>query len=163
MKRLVVLSVALCCAVAAQDRYSVRGGTTQDAPAAVAPRTPLPGEVGTSPGIPRQNPPSTYDTKGMKLTAHLLDAGRNAVRKEADIQVDVAGIQLTDPDVAREHAQKDQGHLEYRVDNGPVVATTSTKLSFRELPSGSHRIVVGLVANDGTPLGPHQVLEVDVP
>jgi hypothetical protein len=46
-----------------------------------------------------------------------------------------------------------QGHLHYRVDDGPVIATTVTELSFHELAPGPHRFEVTLVGNDHQPLG----------
>jgi hypothetical protein len=49
------------------------------------------------------------------------------------------------------------------VDDGPVVATTATRLSFHELAAGAHRIEVALVGNDHRPLGPREVLEVTIP
>jgi hypothetical protein len=52
--------------------------------------------------------------------------------------------------------------LHYRVDNGPVVATTSTKLSFHELPVGEHKIMVMLAGNDHQPLGPRETLSVRI-
>lgn len=58
---------------------------------------------------------------------------------------------------------KGQGHLHYRVDDGPVIATTSAKLSFHGLASGKHKIVVMLANNDHSPAGPQQTLEVTVP
>jgi ribulose-5-phosphate 4-epimerase/fuculose-1-phosphate aldolase len=58
---------------------------------------------------------------------------------------------------------KGQGHLHYRVDNGPVIATTTTKLSFHELTPGKHQIVVMLANNDHSPAGPQQTLEITVP
>jgi hypothetical protein len=56
-----------------------------------------------------------------------------------------------------------QGHLHYQVDDGPVIATTATKLSFHGLKPGAHKIVVTLAANDHSPLGPQQALEVTIP
>jgi hypothetical protein len=49
------------------------------------------------------------------------------------------------------------------VDDGPVVATPASKLSFHGLKSGPHTISVVLAANDHTPLGPAQKLSVTIP
>jgi hypothetical protein len=62
-----------------------------------------------------------------------------------------------------EKPMKGQGHLHYRVDDGPVIATTSTKLSFHDLKPGAHKIEVVLAANDHNPLGPKATLNVTVP
>jgi hypothetical protein len=56
-----------------------------------------------------------------------------------------------------------QGHLHYRVDKGPVIATPTPKLSLHELAPGAHTILVMLVGNDHKPLGPQQELNVTVP
>lgn len=56
-----------------------------------------------------------------------------------------------------------QGHLHYQVDDGPVIATTTTKLSFHNLTAGSHKIMVVLANNDHTSTGVEQTLEVKIP
>jgi len=62
-----------------------------------------------------------------------------------------------------EKPRKGQGHLHYQVDDGPVIATPGTKLSFHGLKTRSHRIVVMLAANDHSPLGPQETLQVTIP
>jgi hypothetical protein len=75
----------------------------------------------------------------------------------------VAGIQLIDSAAVNEQPQQGQGHLHYQVDNGPVIATTTTKLSFHDLSLGSHKITVMLVGNDHQLLGPRETLTVNIP
>ncbi len=151
-----------------------RGGTTQQEPAPVAHEQsesqaqngqPVAGsgDIGRNPGLPNDNSPSTYSENGISFSARLLDPAENTRNNSADVAVDVSGIQLMDPDQARERAVQGQGHLQYRVDDGPVIVTTATKLEFLELPHGRHRITIDLAANDGTPIGPHQVLWVTIP
>ena len=66
--------------------------------------------------------------------------------------------------MTRELGELRQGtHLHYRVDDGPVIATTATKLSFHELTPGLHKIVVMLANNDHSPSGLEQTLEITVP
>lgn len=103
--------------------------------------------------------------KGSKatLTATLIDAEKKAQKKEATVQVTVTGVVLIDPAKVKEKPRAGQGHLHYRVDDGPVIATTATKLSFHELTSGAHRITVMLAGNDHNPLGPEQTLDVNIP
>jgi hypothetical protein len=60
-------------------------------------------------------------------------------------------------------ATQGQGHLHYQVDNGPVIATTTTKLSFHELSAGQHKVMVMLVGNDHKPLGAEETLTVTIP
>jgi hypothetical protein len=104
----------------------------------------------------RQEPSAT-------LTASLVDPATSAKEKTATVQVRVAGVKLIDPAMTNKRPTKGQGHLHYRVDSGPVIATTTTKLSFHELTPGNHQIVVMLANNDHSPAGPQQTLEITVP
>jgi hypothetical protein len=97
------------------------------------------------------------------LTARLVDPEKKAKEKAATVQVTVKGVALIDPATVKEQPRKGQGHLHYRVDDGPVIATTAPKLSFHELSSGQHKILVMLAANDHKPLGPEQTLTVTIP
>lgn len=97
------------------------------------------------------------------LTATLVDAEKKAAQKAATVEVKTTGIDLIDPAKANEMAKAGQGHLHYQVDGGPVIATTTTKLSFHGLSSGAHKIVVMLAGNDHNPLGPQQTLDVTIP
>jgi hypothetical protein len=97
------------------------------------------------------------------LTASLVDAEKNARDKSATVEVRVSGVELIDPALTSKQPIKGQGHLHYQVDDGPVIATTSAKLSFHGLSSGKHKIVVMLANNDHSPAGPQQTLEVTVP
>jgi len=98
-----------------------------------------------------------------ELSAKLSDSEKKAQEHTATVEVRVAGIQLIDPSAVNEQPQQGQGHLHYQVDTGPVIATTTTKLSFHELSSGSHEITVMLVSNDHQPLGPRETLAVTIP
>jgi hypothetical protein len=98
-----------------------------------------------------------------ELSAKLSDPEKKASEHTATVEVKVVGIQLTDPAAVNEQPQQGQGHLHYQVDTGPVIATTTTKLSFHELTSGSHEITVMLVSSDHQPLGPRETLTVNIP
>jgi hypothetical protein len=97
------------------------------------------------------------------LTASLVDAEKNAKEKTATVEVRLTGVDMIDPAMTNKRPMKGQGHLHYQVDNGPVIATTATKLSFHELSPGKHKIVVMLANNDHSPAGPQQILEITVP
>jgi len=97
------------------------------------------------------------------LTARLIDAENKAKQKTATVEVSVSGIELIDPAQVNERTKAGQGHIHYQVDDGLVIATTTTKLSFHELSVGPHKIVVMLVGNDHQPLGLAQTLNVTVP
>jgi hypothetical protein len=98
-----------------------------------------------------------------ELSATLNDPDNKAQAQTATVEVKVSGIQLIDPAAVHEQPQQGQGHLHYQVDNGPVVATTATKLSFHELTTGAHQITVMLVGNAHQPLGPRETLTVNIP
>lgn len=97
------------------------------------------------------------------LTARLIDPEKKAKEKTATVEVTVGGVAITDPAKAGEKRMTGQAHLHYRVDDGPVIATTTTKLSFHELTPGVHKILIVLAANDHSPLGPQETLTVTIP
>lgn len=100
---------------------------------------------------------------GVTLTARLVDPEKKAKEQTATVEVTVGGVALTDPAKSGEKAIKGEAHLHYRVDDGPVIATTTTKLSFHELTPGVHKILIVLAANDHSPLGPQETLTVTIP
>lgn len=141
---LAILMVAMVVVVQAQ--YGSSKPQTAAAKPAATPATP----AATQKGAPT-------------LTATLVDAEKKAAQKAATVQVKTTGIRLIDPATVGEKPRAGQGHLHYQVDSGPIIATTTTKLSFHELSSGPHKIMVVLAANDHSPLGPQQTLEVTIP
>lgn len=108
-------------------------------------------------------PQAAARTTEATLTATLVDAEKKAEQKAATVDVKTTGIKLIDPASVKEQPSAGQGHLHYQVDNGPIIATTATKLSFHGLTPGPHKIVVMLAGNDHNPLGPQQTLEVTIP
>lgn len=98
-----------------------------------------------------------------KLTAKLVDAENKAKKQAATVEVKVSGLQLVDPASVKEQPQAGQGHLHYKIDDAPVIATTATKMSFHALKPGPHSITVILAGNDHAPLGPSETLSVTVP
>lgn len=112
---------------------------------------------------PRERLVSQERAGSATLTASLVDPETSAKEKSATVQVRVSGVKLIDPAMTNKRPTKGQGHLHYRVDSGPVIATTTTKLSFHELTPGKHQIVVMLANNDHSPAGPQQTLEITVP
>jgi hypothetical protein len=97
------------------------------------------------------------------LDAKLVAPEAAAKKGSATVQASISGIEMVDPAQAQEKPRDGQGHLHYRVDGGPIIATTTTKLSFHALAPGKHRISVSLVGNDHQPLGPSEDLEVTIP
>lgn len=97
------------------------------------------------------------------LTARLVDPEKKAQQKAATVAVKVTGVRLIDPAMVNERPRAGQGHLHYQVDDGPIIATTTTKLSFHGLTPGQHKIVVMLAGNDHNLLGPQETLNVTIP
>lgn len=93
----------------------------------------------------------------------MVDSASKAKKQEATIVVTTQGVQLVDPATVNETARIGEGHLHYRVDHGPVIATTATKLSFHELTRGMHTITVMLVANDHSPLSAPVTFNLTIP
>jgi hypothetical protein len=93
------------------------------------------------------------------LSVSLRDQEANAHKRGASVVATVTGLKLVDPG----QPQAGQGHLHYRLDGGPVIATTATKVGFHELTPGSHSIEVALAGNDHKPLGPKQTVKVEIP
>ena len=129
------------------------------------------GSFAQSYGKPAESKPAGHEhaaqsgaaaSKG-ELTAVLVDAANKAKQQAATVKATVKGVALVDPAQVGEKPRPGQGHLHYQVDDGPVIATTTTKLSFHGLKPGTHKIVVMLAANDHSPLGPQQALEVTIP
>lgn len=119
------------------------------------------GQAPAATGAPAQAAASSSNANG-SITARLVNEQHNAAEKAATVQVKVAGVKITDPASADEKPKAGQAHLHYQLDNGPVIATTSTKLSFHELSSGQHKIVVMLAGNDHKPLGPQDTVTVNI-
>jgi len=101
--------------------------------------------------------------KSPTLKATLVDAAKKAAAKTATVQATVSGIKLVDPDKTHGQAKKGEGHFHYQLDTGPVIATTTPKLSFHGLSSGPHTLVVMLAGNDHQPVGPKEALTFDIP
>jgi hypothetical protein len=93
----------------------------------------------------------------------IVQRSERSSDKSALVKVTVAGIGLVDPYLVGEGPRIGQGHLHYQVDDGPVIATTATKLSFHDLTPGRHTITVSLVGNDHQPIGPKRILTVGIP
>jgi hypothetical protein len=108
---------------------------------------------------------STQDDKKKEptLTAKLVDEATKSKKKEATVQATVSGLEIVDPATVNEVPKEGQGHIHYQFDDGPVIATTVTKLSFHMLKPGKHTIKVTLAGNDHKSLGKEQTLNVDIP
>jgi len=106
---------------------------------------------------------AVYATQPPTMDVRLVDAVQKAKKQTATVQVTVGALNLVDPDSAQAGVQTGEGHLHYQMDSGPVIATTATKLSFHGLAGGKHSIVITLVGNDHSPLGPQETIAVVIP
>jgi hypothetical protein len=97
------------------------------------------------------------------LSISFANEAAAAAKGNATVVAKVEGFELVDSASVHEQPRIGQGHLHYRVDDGPVIATTATKLSFHELSVGKHRVEVQLVGNDHQPIAAPEVLNVTIP
>lgn len=149
-----------------QDRTTT--GTDRDRSTTGTDRNSSTGTDTTTTGTDRSGTHGTNQSRtgtggSGTLSAMLVDRENKARKAEATVQVTTSGIKIVDPASAQEKPRSGQGHFHYRLDNGPVIATTATKLSFHELTPGQHTITVMLAGNDHSPLGPQETLNVTVP
>jgi hypothetical protein len=108
-------------------------------------------------------PHAANDSHEPGMTVRLVDPEKKAQAHPATVEVQVKGVRLIDPASAHEQPRSGEGHLHYQVDDGPVVAPPSPKLSFHELKPGEHKITVVLAGNDHRPLGPQETVSVNIP
>jgi uncharacterized protein DUF6130 len=97
-----------------------------------------------------------------RVQASLVNESDLASKGTAMVQATTTGIDIVDPATRNEQAKEGEGHLHYRVDDGPIVATTAEQLSFVGLPPGEHRITVELAGNDHKPIGDPQSLTTNI-
>lgn len=97
------------------------------------------------------------------MKAELSDPERNARRQAATVIVSIDGMRLVDPAITNEIPRPGEGHLHYQVDDGPVVATPASKISFHGLSRGIHKITVTPAANDHKPLGQPVTFSITIP
>lgn len=113
-----------------------------------------------------QNPPSqskpkaAADQGSASLTARLVEVEKFAKHGGAAVEVEVVGLKIIDPATVGEKPSDGQGHLHYQIDDGPMIATTATQLSFYNLKPGPHKLKVQLAANDHSPIGQPQELAI---
>lgn len=119
--------------------------------------------VPASPAVPVRRTMTPPTSEKATLKAVLVDAAAKAQKKAATVEVTVTGLRLIDPATVGERARPGEGHLHYRVDDGPIIATTAPKLSFHALLPGDHTFKVMLTGNNHMPLGPQATLSVNVP
>lgn len=152
MVAVAILSVLLFSAspgVTANDRPGMKGTPETTRPE-------MQGQHGTTGApVPPGHPPA--------LKATLVKAEEKAKEHAATVQVTVTGVELIDPAAVNEQPKEGQGHLHYRVNGGLIIATTATKLSFHNLEPGEHRILVQLVEHNHKPMGPQELLTVQIP
>jgi hypothetical protein len=103
-------------------------------------------------------------TGPVDIYAYVLDPEGGMRTKSATVQVEIRGNwHMIDPADTTGQPIPGEGHLHYRLDDGPVIATTATRLGFHELAPGSHVIRVTLAGHDHAPLGREQLLTITIP
>jgi|GEM_PF-5294059 len=106
--------------------------------------------------------PSSVDAPPT-LKVVIVPVDPKSGKKSATVKVEVRGLKLVDPGSVRGESVVGEGHLHYRLDQGPVIATTATTLCFQNLTSGPHTITVALASDDRAPIGPATTLGINIP
>lgn len=109
-------------------------------------RTVLAGQVATAPDF------------GVRLVA----PDKFGKQKTAVVDVSIDGVDLVDP-ATHPRPKRDEGHIVYKVDNGPEMTTTSRRFEIQNLPPGDHIITVYLDGNDNHEISPEHRLKVYIP
>jgi hypothetical protein len=99
---------------------------------------------------------------GPLLIAKLVQPQLNASNHRAVIEVQTDGFKIVNPAVERE-PRIDEGHIQYRLDNGAIQNTTSKTWRFEHLSPGWHVVRVALATSDNHQLGREKRLKVNVP
>lgn len=100
---------------------------------------------------------------GPLLVAALVDPKNNAKNHNVVIEVQTDGISIVDPATVHGKPKSHEGHLQYRLDNGPIENTTSKTWRFEHLPPGEHLIRVALASSDNHQIGETRSLRIKVP
>lgn len=93
-------------------------------------------------------------TGNVTLTATLVDKATLAAKKMASLNVTVKGATI---------AHGADAHIHYQLDNGPIIATSDTKLMFANLSPGSHTLVVTVANHQHQPLSDPQTITFNIP
>ena len=99
---------------------------------------------------------------GPRLRAQLADKEKNLQRRLAVVDVDVQGVALADP-TSNQYSMPGQGHLRFRLDNGPYILPLNNRIAFEALTPGKHTIEVTLADNNYRLIAPKIELQITVP
>src|SRR5262249_51649690 len=97
------------------------------------------------------------------LEARLVDAVKRAEAGTASVEVTVSGVDLVEPVSATSAPEAGKGPLPHEIDGGRVITTSVRRLSFHNLASGPHSIVVALVTGDPGSRSAECALPVTIP
>jgi len=100
---------------------------------------------------------------GPLLRASLVNEHSNAKNHIAEVEVQTDGVKLVEPSAPNRKTRLDEAHIQYRLDDGAVQNTASTRLRFDHLSSGTHFIRVALADADNHPIGKQATLKVEIP
>lgn len=140
-----VISFLLCACIPATAQWKERPATGSP-PNELPDRTIFVGQTGLGP----------------LFTAALVDAESNAKKHKAIVEVQTDGLTLANP-AANNSPKLGEGHIQYRLDNGPIENSTSKTWTFEHLAHGKHLIRVALAASDNHQIGEVKSLPVSVP
>ena len=93
---------------------------------------------------------------------HLVEPAKFAAQHQAMVEAALYGLQLVDPN-PHQAPNEHQGHIVYRVDNGPEQTAVTQRFTIGGLAPGRHTIVVHLADNQGHAISPETRLPVEIP
>lgn len=123
----------------------------------------LPATGSPSNRLPDRTTLTGQSGQGPLLMVKLVEPEHNAQNHKAVVEVQTDGLKIVDPAAADNEPKLDEGHIQYRLDNGAIQNTTSKTWTFGHLSRGEHLIRVALASNDGHQLGSEKALKVKVP
>lgn len=109
---------------------------------AVASAAQTPATSSQTPGVQSGGAQTESRPPVQMFSAILVDPQSFAEQRSVIVRVKVDGLRLVDPYETQGEPKSSEAHLHYRVDQGAIIATTATQISFHELGSGDHVITV---------------------
>ncbi len=144
MRTAVLLAIlAACVPASAQWTEKPRTGS---APEERPDRTVLQGQTGTS----------------TNFGVRLVKTEEFAKQHKALVEAQVYGLELVSPG-QNQAPNEYQGHIVYRVDNGPEQTAANERFEIAGLSLGNHTIAVHLADNEGHAISPEHRLLVRIP
>jgi hypothetical protein len=120
---------------------------------------------------PQQKETSAEMTGKATLTAELVDQEQLAAKKMATVRVTVSGVELAQLPMHETSRTKPVGgtmkshsgaHIHFQLDDGPIIVSPVTELSFAELTPGEHTLKITASSADHKPISETKTLTFNI-